>query len=156
MTGADPVPRLRRWALVAVLSVSALLLLLVVALAYLSSSSFNEYLRGRFVASLQQATGGDVQVGGFRWRLSRLDLEVRDISVHRPQVYGRAANIHVERLRAELKFSSLLRGRLSLARLRIDRPYFELVTNPGGGQETSVSAAPAGGSSIQELFSVTA
>jgi len=156
MTGADPVPRLRRWALVAVLSVSALLLLLVVALAYLSSSSFNEYLRGRFVASLQQATGGDVQVGSFRWRLSRLDVEVRDISVHRPQVYGRAANIHVERLRAELKFSSLLRGSLSLARLRIDRPYFELVTNPSGGQETSVSAAPAGGSSIQELFSVTA
>ncbi len=154
MNGADPVPRLRRWALAAVLAVAGLLLLLLIALAYLSSSSFNQYLRGRFVASLRNATGGDVQVGSFRWRLSRLQVDVGDLSVHRPQVYGRAATIHVERLRAELKFASLLHGALSLARLRIDRPYFELITNPVV-QEPTFSAAPSGGSSIQELFSIT-
>ncbi len=49
---------------------------------YLRSPQFKELVRQKVVTSLEEATGGRVDLQSFHWNLARLDFEATNLTVH--------------------------------------------------------------------------
>src|SRR3982750_3342396 len=75
-----PVPPRRRVRLQVI--IGAILLAIFIGLAcYLNSGAFNSVVRGKVTAALNDATGGNASVGALDWNLSKLEVDLRDVTV---------------------------------------------------------------------------
>lgn len=59
--------------------------------AYLRSASFADFVRRKVIASIEDATGGRVEMAAFRWNLSQWAFEADDLTIHGLEAAGRAA-----------------------------------------------------------------
>ncbi|MGH9651100.1 MAG: hypothetical protein ACRD3I_11600, partial [Terriglobales bacterium] len=134
------------------------LLLLVatvlLAAAYLSSDAFERRLRAAFIETLEQATGGKVEIGSFAWSLSRLEFEAVDLTLRGREPLGQLPLLSVPRLRLRLKILSFLGAQVGVRDLEIERPVLRLVTGPDGAINLPEppTAVPAGRSPVATLF----
>ena len=110
----------------------AVLVLLLLAGWYLTSARFQENMRRKLVAQLEQMTGGRVELGSFRWSLSRLEFEARDLTIHGLEAAGEAPYAHVDRLLVRLKILSLLRQQVTVRSLEVERPTVHIIVYPDG------------------------
>jgi len=120
--------RLRKVAIVG----TTLLALFIGATWYLRSQAFEQVVRRRVIAYLEKATNGRVELGAFHWNVSRLEIDVRDLTIHGREAPDELPFAHVNRLYARLHIISLAEARVSLRELRVDRPVFHLVVYPDG------------------------
>ena len=75
-------PRRRRfWKYLLLVTLAGLLVLASFAW-YATTDSFQAMVRRRLVAELERVTGGRVDLGGFHTVPFRLQVEVRDLTVH--------------------------------------------------------------------------
>jgi len=108
--------RLRR-----ILGLTALVLLLLLGglLVYLNSDSFRETVHARVVADLERATGGKVEIGSFSWKLSTLEFEIRNLTIHGREAASEVPYAHADRISVGVKIVSFFSRKISLEKVRV-------------------------------------
>lgn len=127
----------------------------LLALWYLSSDSFEQSLRTRFIQGLETATGGKVELGRFRWSLSDFEMEAGDLTIRGREPVGQAPLLHVDRVRVRLKVLSFLGQQVGVEEVVVEKAVIHIVTFPDG--TTNVGTArpvPADWSPVAGLFDV--
>jgi len=135
----------------------AVLALFIGAALYLTSSRFNDWVRSRVIERLENATGGRVEMTAFRWNLSKLELEARDLTIHGLEPTTEAPYVHVDRIYLRVRIISLLQRDIRLRFLELDHPAVHLIVYPDGhtNQPTPKTTAKAG-KSVQSIFDLAA
>jgi len=113
-----------------------LLALLVCVFFWASSAAFENVLRHRIIAALEDATGGRVEMGAFHWNLLHLRAEADSVTIHGLESKTEAPYAHVDRLRAQIAILNLFTAPFSpkiiLREAEITRPEFHLIVYSDG------------------------
>ncbi|HVJ07776.1 MAG TPA: translocation/assembly module TamB domain-containing protein [Acidisarcina sp.] len=113
--------------------VLALIAICVVLLAWFANSAqFQDRVRRKVIATIEQATGGHVELKSFRWRLLHLELEADDLTVHGLEGPGEIPYAHVDKLRIRAKILAFLQPKIGLNLLVAEHPVFHLIIYPDG------------------------
>ena len=119
---------------------------------YLRSPQFNDLVRQKVVASIEDVTGGRVDLGAFHWNLSRLDFEATNLTVHglEPSTAPPLAQVQTVRVRAHVV--SLLQKRVDLTYFELDRPQIHLIVAPDGKTNLPEPRTKSASDPVQQLF----
>lgn len=139
----------------------SLIALCIAAAWYLTSPQFNERVRGMVIAKLEQATGGKVELQKVQWKLSRLQLQGWELTVHGKEAAGQAPYIHMDHFVVRLEILSLFEGKLELRYFSADHPEIHILVYPNGSTnqpvpeiESSNQAQSSNQTSAQELYNL--
>jgi len=122
---------------------------------YMRSPAFEDFVRRKVVAGLEDATGGRVELHAFHWNLARLAFEADDLTVHGREAPDELPYGHADRVLIRLGITSVLRTRVRLKYVGLERPVIHLIVYPDGttnAPEPRVKATNA--SRVQQLFDV--
>ena len=134
---------------------TAVFLVLFAALAwYLNSDSFRETVRTRVIADLERMTGGKVEIESFTWKLSTLQFEIRNLTIHGREAGNEVPYAHADRITMEVKIVSFFSRKISLEKVAIDGSVFHLIIYPDGStnQPSPPPSARGDESPGQSLF----
>jgi translocation and assembly module TamB len=142
--GMPPRPKRRKWSRLRrfffrhlPFSLAGLVVVLVIATIgayfYMSSAEFENFVRGRLIASIERLTGGRVEIAQFHWRLLALEADMDGLVVHGLEGPGEAPYARIAHVRAGITVLGLVSPRLLLNNLEIRQPAFHLIVYPGGG-----------------------
>src|ERR1700732_1581298 len=67
---------------------------------YVTTDSFQQTARYRLISALERATGGRGELGSFHAVPLRLQVEVRDLTIHGKEGAGEPPYAHVDRMAA--------------------------------------------------------
>jgi translocation and assembly module TamB len=130
----------RRW-LRRIVTASVMLSLFVACFAvvfyfWASSASFQDSIRRRIIAEIENATGGRAEIGTFHWDLLHLRAEVDNLTIHGLEAADEAPYAQVKRLRLQVAilglFTSGVSTHLILNEAEIIEPQFHLIVYPDG------------------------
>ncbi|HEY1766963.1 MAG TPA: translocation/assembly module TamB domain-containing protein [Terracidiphilus sp.] len=113
-----------------------LVLVMTGAYFYMSSAGFENFVRGRLIASLERLTGGRVEIASFHWRLLHLEADAGGVVIHGLEARGEAPYARIGHL--HVAFSVLgfvlphLEPQILLNDLEVTRPEIHLIVYPGG------------------------
>jgi len=126
-------------------------------LLYVNTASFQSMVRRRLVAEVERITGGRVEVGSIHTTPFRLQVDIRDITVHGRESSTEVPLAHVTRIVARLNISSLLRSELAFDELILEQPVIHVAFYPGGATNfPPYKGAPLGAAaSIEQLFALS-
>jgi translocation and assembly module TamB len=132
VTELSPKPKRRRWwkyllSLAAAASVTVLALLI-----YVNTDSFQSLVRRRLIAEVERVTGGRVEIGSIHTTPFRLQVDVRNITVHGRESATEVPLAHVDRIVARLKFNFLLRSELAFREIVLEQPVVHVAFYPDG------------------------
>lgn len=123
---------------------------------YVNTESFQGMVRRRLVAEIERITGGRAEVGSLHTIPFRLQVEVRNITVHGRESASDAPLAHADSITARLKLSSLLRSELSFHELVLDQPLIHVVFYPDGSSNIPKRvSAVSGKSSLDDFFALS-
>lgn len=134
-------PRRSRWRHVFRIcaGVAILLAVCIAVLAwYANSPEFQDRVRRQVIATVEQATGGRVELKSFRWRLLHLEFEATDFTIHGLEGAGEIPYAHLDRLRVHAKILSFFGAKVGLSLLSADHPVFHLIIYPDGSTNQPV------------------
>ncbi|HLQ50048.1 MAG TPA: translocation/assembly module TamB domain-containing protein, partial [Terriglobales bacterium] len=115
------------------LGAGVLLLALVITTGwYLTSRRFENWVRLKVIAELQDITGGRVELGSLHWQFSRLEIDIHDLTIHGLEPAGELPYAHVDHLLVHLKILSLFAGDFGLRTLVAERPVIHIMVGPAG------------------------
>ncbi|MGA8110239.1 MAG: translocation/assembly module TamB domain-containing protein, partial [Acidobacteriaceae bacterium] len=151
---AGPRPgRAGRIALRIILWTLAVMVVLTGALSwYANTSSFRNRVRRAVIARLEKSTGGRVELRRFSWRLTHLEFEADDLTIHGLEGPDQAPYAHVDRLYVRLQVLSFFRPKIGLNYLEADHPEFHLIVYPDGTTNQPKPKHPSTGSTTDEIF----
>lgn len=89
-------------------------------------------LRWRIVRSISSAVGRQVQVGYVSLRFLPPGFELNNFSIHDDPAFSAEPMLRSDQVVANLRVTSLLRGRLEISRLELTDPSLNLVRNSEG------------------------
>jgi hypothetical protein len=136
----------------ALIVVAALIVLLVLAIFLPPLINLGKYRRS-LTASMSEALGRPVYVGGMQLRLLPMPgIVMSDFTVDEDPAFGYEPALHAASVVASLRFSSLWRGRLEVSRISLDEASLNLVRNSVGQwsagsvllRASQISNAPTG------------
>ena len=151
MSVASKLARLGRHCLMAFL---LLLLLVSVALWYVTTDSFQQMVRGRLIAALERATGGRVELGSFRAVPLRFQVEVRNLTIHGREAPSELPLAHMDRMDAVINLSSALGARIAFHSLTLDHPVVHVIFYPDGSTNQP-TPKQQGTADLTQLFSTS-
>lgn len=132
-TSSAPMPRKARiW--LRVFGVVAIILVLSVGgiVWYASTPQFQNLVREKLIATLEQATGGRVELGAFQWSLRHLAFEADGLTIHGLEAANEVPYAHVDRIYVRVKILSFFRPKVDLNYLEADHPVLHLIIYPDG------------------------
>ena len=133
--------------------VAALFAVCIVLLAwYANSSQFQDRVRRKVIATIEQTTGGRVELKSFRWRLMHLELEADDLTVHGLEVPGELPYAHVDKLKIRARILAFLQPKIGLNLVVAEHPVFHLILYPDGSTNQPKPKVSGGGSSTQDTL----
>ncbi|HEX7961178.1 MAG TPA: translocation/assembly module TamB domain-containing protein [Terriglobales bacterium] len=116
---------------------------------YLTSDSFRERIRVKVVRELEAITGGRVELGSLGWNLSRLQIDIRNLTIHGLEAPNEIPYFHADHLLVRAKILSLMQKEIGLRYVRVERPVVHIIGYPDGGtnqprprMETGASNSP--------------
>lgn len=118
--------RPRRWWRFLLIGSAAGILLLVLALWYVTTNSFQALVRRRLVAEVERITGGRAEIGSFHVVPFHMQVEVRDITVHGSEAADAVPLAHADHLVAQLKVISFLRTEFGFYSVSVDHPVIHI------------------------------
>ncbi len=90
-------------------------------------------LKSRIIVSISSAVGRPVDIGSVHLRLlPRPGFDLENLVVYDDPAFGAEPMLRASEVAAALRLTSLLRGRLEIARLDLTEPSLNLVHAPGG------------------------
>ncbi len=90
-------------------------------------------LKSRIVSSISSGVGRPVDIGSVHLRLlPRPGFDLENLVVYDDPAFGAEPMLRASEVTAALRLTSLLRGRLEIARLDLTEPSLNLVHAPGG------------------------
>ena len=97
------------------------------------SAQFQDMVRRGLISKLQNATGGRVEIGSFRWRLSNLEVEASNVVIHGDEAATDDPYARVDRLRAKISILGFWWSpNIVLRDLEVERPQLHLIFYPDG------------------------
>jgi len=150
--------RPRRWWKYLIITAGTGFVLLLAALWYITTNSFQSYVRRRLVAEVERITGGKAQIGSFHVVPFHMQVEVRDITVRGSEAPGEKPLTHADHLFAQVKVVSFLRTEFSFASLSLDHPVIHIVIAPDGTTNVPALRVPlqtSGHNSLDQLFALS-
>src|SRR6202011_5978520 len=99
---------------------------------YVTTDSFQRTARFRLIAALERATGGRVELGSFRAVPLRLQMEVRNLTIHGKEAAGQQPYAHVDSVAAVINLSSALGAKLAFHSLVLQHPVIHVIFYPDG------------------------
>jgi translocation and assembly module TamB len=155
--------RLRRFFLrhlpLAVAGLAVFLALLAVGLYFAASSSaFENGVRKRLIVSIEELTGGRVEIASFHWRLLHFEAEADGLVIHGLEDPGDAPYAKIDHLGVVFSLRNLFSPTVRLRTLEIDRPSFHFIVYPNGSTNQPQPRRPRNPSSseIDTLFEMHA
>jgi len=112
--------------------VGTLAALAAVATGVMSTPWFRRLLERRIVASLEDLTGGHVEIGKLRFRPVVFQVVFRDLVIHGSELAGEPPLFSAHTVVVGLNPAYLLRHRIHLRNLDWDNAQFHLRTKPDG------------------------
>jgi translocation and assembly module TamB len=155
----DPNPKTvkRRWWKYLLVLVLVGLVVLGGALWYMTTESFQAFVRARMVAEIEKATGARVELGTYHTIPFRLQAEVRDLTLHGLEANSEVPLAHVDRVVARIKVISLLQTSFGFKWLYLEHPVVHLIVHPDGS--TNVPEPPVKSRStrtpVEEFFALS-
>lgn len=127
----NPQPKVRKRRLWPIFTI-ALMAVAGFALWYLNSVAFENRVRQRVIAELEQATGGRVDLPSFEWHISKLEFEAKDLTIHGSEPPGDIPYAHVDRLKVRLKILSFFGREIGLNSVEALHPVVHLIVRNDG------------------------
>jgi translocation and assembly module TamB len=158
-SAAKAVRRAWRNYLLALLAVAVLLGL--ASLWYINTDSFQALVRRRIVAEVERITGGRAEIGGIHTVPFRMQVELRDVTVHGTESAKELPLVHVDHLVAFIKVGTLLRPQLGFHQVVIEHPaihvafYSDGSTNIPARQAPSASGQTYVQDSVEQIFGLS-
>jgi translocation and assembly module TamB len=156
----EPAVRPRRWWKYVLLAFAVLLVAILASLWYTTTNSFQSYVRRRMVEEVDRITGGRTDIGSFHVIPFRLQVEVRNITVHGKEAPADVPLAHADSLMAQMKVISFLRTEFGFTSLSLEHPVIHIAIGPDGAT-TNVPAlhvlpqnVPLG-QRVQQLFALS-
>ena len=160
MSAPAPAARPRRWWKYVLLATGLGVVAVLFGLWYITTDSFQNYVRQRMVAEVERITGGRAEVGSFHVVPFHLQVEVRNITVHGKEAATDIPWIHADSLLAQVKVISFLRTEFGFHSLTLEHPVVHIAIGPDGA--TNVPAprpesldTTAENASIRKLFALS-
>ena len=124
---------------------------------YVNTESFQAFVRRRLVAEVERITGGRAEVGSIHTTPFRLQVDVRNLTVHGRESATDIPLAHAERIVARLKISSLLRSELAFHEVILQQPVIHVAFYPDGTtnfpqRKASAFSAP---DAVEQLFALS-
>jgi translocation and assembly module TamB len=146
----------RRWWKYLLLITGVGLLGVLTLLVYINTDSFQSLVRRRLVSEVERITGGRAEIGSIHTIPFRLQVEVRNITVHGRESAADVPLAHADAVTARLKIISLLRSEFAFHELVLDQPVIHAVFYPDGStnfpKRAGVFSAQA---SVEQLFALS-
>ncbi len=135
-------------------AIGVVLLAIVVALAwYLRSPRFEDFVRRKVVAAIEDATGGQVDLQAFHWNLGRLEFEANDLTIHGREGQGQLPYLHADRIHVRLHVVSFIETQIHLRFIELERPVVHLIVYPDGTTNAPEPKVRRGSvKPVQQLF----
>ena len=157
MTEDESTPAPRKWWKYVLLLVVCGLLTQASAAWYMTTESFQAFVRARIVAALEKATGGRVELGTFHTIPFRLQVEIRGITIHGTEAAGDVPLAHIDGVVARIRVISLLETEFGFKSIELDHPVIHLIVHADGSTnipEPKVQRASTK-TAMQQLFALS-
>ena len=147
-----PAPKRRIW--LRVLGVVFVLILLAIGgiVWYASTPQFQNLVREKLIATLEQATGGRVELNAFQWSVRHLAFEADDLTIHGLEGANEVPYAHVDRIYVRVKILSFIRPKVDLNYLEADHPVFHLIIYPDGSTNQPRPKTQSSGKSVKDTI----
>lgn len=150
--------RPRRWWKYLLIIGGVGVLALLAAVWYITTDSFQSYVRRRLVAEVERITGGRAEVGSFHIVPFHMQVEVRNITVHGKESPSDVPLAHADSLVAQVKVISFLRTEFGFHALTLDHPVLHIAIGPDGSTNVPAPQVPQKSSEslpIEQLFALS-
>ncbi len=138
---------------VAVVTGILILLLFIGAGFYLTSPGFNATVRDKVVATLEQTTGGKVDLKALKWNASKLDVEIDDLTIHGLEGPSDIPYAHVDHMSVHLKIISFFKKEIGLRYLSMTHPVVHIIVYPDGKTNQPTPKTKSSGTDpVQNVF----
>ena len=124
----------------------------IVLVWYVRSPRFADLVRRKTIVTLEEATGGRVELHAFRWNLSQLEFEADDLTIHGLEAPDQQPYAHADRIHVRLHIISFVEKRISLKELTLHRPVVHLMVNPDGTTNAPEPKLRSHAAPVQQLF----
>jgi translocation and assembly module TamB len=154
----EPAARPRRWWKYLLIASGVGIVAALAALWYTTTDSFQAYVRRRMVAEVERITGGRAEIGSFHVVPFRLQVEVRNITVHGKESPTEVPLAHADSLLAQVKVISFLRTEFGFYSVTLDHPVVHVAVGPDGTTNVPAPREPqntSGNSPIEQLFALS-
>lgn len=154
MKAPDASPRRRRVWRFLLLALAAFLLALGGVAWYATTAAFQARVRHRFIAEMERISGGRVEVGSLHTIPFRLQVDVRDLTIHGREGPGEVPLVHVDRVVARVKIISALGAEVGFHSVILENPVVHIIVYPDGAinHPRPRLSASAGTPVIEQLF----
>ncbi len=155
---AGPPQARSRWKILRRIAFVLSLVVIVGLLAlvwYVRTDSFRNMVRARLVLSLEEVTGGGVEVGKISVVPFKFRVEARDLTIHGTEPAGELPWARVDHLVANVKIVSVLQREYGFDALTLEHPVIHILVRSDGSTNQpapSSAAATAQASGVQQLF----
>ena len=99
---------------------------------YMTTDSFQAFVRRHIVAALEKATGGRVELGTYHTIPFRLQVEVRGLTIHGTEPADQIPLAHVDRVVARIRIISLLETEFGFNSIVVEHPVIHLIVHSDG------------------------
>jgi uncharacterized protein involved in outer membrane biogenesis len=148
----------RRWKYLLIFP-AMLVVGLLAGVWYSTTNSFQNYVHRRMVSEIEHITGGRAEIGSFHVIPFRLQVEIRNITVHGTEAPTEIPLLHADNLVGQVKVISFLRTEFGFESLALERPIMHVIIGPDGATTNipSVRELPraSGPSPVEELFALS-
>lgn len=157
---SEPAARPRRWWKYLLIAAGLVLIAVLAALWYSTTSSFQAYVRGRMIREVERITGGRAEIGSFHVVPFHLQVEVRNITVHGKEGPKEIPLAHADSLVAHMKVISFLRTEFGFTALALDNPVVHIAIGADGATTNvpSLRIVPENvplNARVQQLFALS-
>ncbi|HUA61946.1 MAG TPA: translocation/assembly module TamB domain-containing protein [Verrucomicrobiae bacterium] len=125
--------RRARRALFALVALSTLVLSFALAAIWiLRSSWFYDHVRQRLISTIEESTGGRVEIAAFRFDWKTLRAEVRGLVLHGREPAGKAPLFRADSIAVGLKVVSIFKRDVDIQYLEVEAPRVNLIIAADG------------------------
>lgn len=142
------------WLKVAAFVAGGLVLLVFAALVVVQSQWFQNYVKEKVIATVEESTGGKVDIGSFRFDPWSLTVRITDFTLHGTESPNVDPLAHISLLELRLKLFSGLKKAVDLAYLGVNDPKVNLIVNSDGTTNIpspKVKSAPSQTSGLETV-----